>query len=389
MTKKLLPIMIGAALAGGMTAAVADVTVFGQIDESVVDHDIDAGLINIGKMPGNNWDVLEESDDTRLQSTNSSLGVKGSEDLGNGLKAIFLLDFQYDINGASSSALSDRDQWVGLAGNFGSVKFGTSSTSYKAHGAQIDPLYRTAAQGRSWGMQSFLHGNAGEEGQGRATNSIFYASPDWNGLQVMAHYTLDSDDNGGCAASALAIDPNCTEDDDAYGAGVSYSNGGLLVFADYITNNGDADTNDQGELDAWKVGGKFTLNNFGVYAQYEDITDDYGNQFGTGNSTELDYTLWHVAGSYTMGNNMVYLGYGSGDIDDLFGASSGSDQTNITLAGVHSLSKQTLLYAAAIWHEQDNDNAVNSALDAELGAPAGTVDDPEATVFALGLRHKF
>ena len=37
------------------------------------------------------------------------------------------------------SGVSDRDQFVGLAGDFGKVRFGTISTSYKSHGAMIDP----------------------------------------------------------------------------------------------------------------------------------------------------------------------------------------------------------------------------------------------------------
>jgi len=407
MTKKLLPAMIGAALVGSMTSAAADVTIFGQIDESVVNKDIDAGLVNIGKMPSA-WGATNDTgkytgitrhdvDDTNLQSTNSSIGVKGSEDLGNGLKAIFMLDFQYDIDNVSGTgnSLTDRDQWVGLAGNFGTVRLGTASTSYKAHGAKIDPLYRTAAQGRSWGQQSFLHGNAGEEGEGRADNSIFYASPNWNGLEVMAHYTLDSDETSACAPSATKT--SC-EDDNPYGIGVSYTNGGILVFADYLSNDGDADTNAQGELEAWKVGGKYTLNNFAVYAQYEDITDDFGNQYGGTSGAELDYTLWHVAGSYTMGNNMLYLGYGSGEFDDIDALSNdagygntSSEQTNITIAGIHNLSKRTFLYAAYIMHEQDNDNGLNDALSDQLSTETSStsVNDPEANVFALGLRHKF
>jgi predicted porin len=114
----------------------------------------------------------------------------GSEDLGNGLKAIFKLDFQYDTTerntgrarGSSSSStaavntpagtatityltsasvsdtssITDRDQWLGLAGNFGQVRVGTISTHYKSHGAMLDPLYRTALQGRDRGLQSNL-----------------------------------------------------------------------------------------------------------------------------------------------------------------------------------------------------------------------------------------
>jgi hypothetical protein len=192
MTKKLLPAMIGAAaaLVGGMAPAVADVTVFGHIDTSL--------------------DYIDANEETtNLNSNTSSIGFKGSEDLGNGLKAIFKIDFQYDTTerntgkassksfttttttptvtaggapgtGVStstftvvssvsdSSSITDRDQWLGLAGNFGQVRVGTISTLYKSHGAMIDPLYRTSVQARSLGLQSTLHKGAGENGQGRA-----------------------------------------------------------------------------------------------------------------------------------------------------------------------------------------------------------------------------
>jgi predicted porin len=164
MTKKLLPTLIGVALAGSMAAAQADVTVFGHIDTSIVNSD--------------NY-VTPNSSDNSFVCTTCSIGFKGSEDLGNGLKAIFSIDFQYDTternNGAvsqskqngfvstpagsvtapvvtnvsgSTDSITDRDQWLGLAGNFGQVRVGTISTSYKSHGALLDPAYRTVIQQR-------------------------------------------------------------------------------------------------------------------------------------------------------------------------------------------------------------------------------------------------
>ncbi len=374
MTKKLLPTMIGVALAGGMVAAQADVTVFGHIDQSIV-----------------GWDD-GTNDDTNFVCTTCSIGFKGSEDLGNGLKAIFSIDFQYDMNNrntgkasatssgttyppvittgggtttiaavtsvsvSDTSSITDRDQWLGLAGNFGQVRVGTISTSYKSHGAMLDPGYRTAAQMRDWGIQSVLHRGAGEEGQGRATNTARYDSPSWNGLKVTAHYTLDTNET--------------PEDDNPYGGGVEYSNGGLLVFADYITNDRGGDD------DAYKVGAKYTMNNFSVFGQYEFdgglISELDGNSVPAIGKTD-GADVWMVGGSYTMGNNTVYGAYAQGDDADNAGPvnlfDSGYDAWEVV--GVHSMSKQTLVYLGYVTYEPDHKGA----------------DDSDG--WALGMKHKF
>jgi len=371
MTKKLLPTMIGVALAGGMAAAQADVTVFGHIDTSIV----------------NSNDYVTQGSDTNFVCTTCSIGFKGSEDLGNGLKAIFSLDFQYDtterntgkakgnlaktangdfatINGdryvtsvEDSTSITDRDQWLGLAGNFGQVRVGTISTTYKSHGAMLDPGYRTAAQMRDWGIQSQLHSGAGEEGQGRATNTARYDSPDWNGLKVMATYTLDSDKNNG-------------NNDNPYGFGAQYTNGGILVFADYITT--DTGSNDE----AYKLGGKFSMDNFSVFAQYE--WDEGLISQNTSLLSDLGATkgadLWMLGGSYTMGNNTLYAAYSQGD-----NASDANDNNTTVdtgyeaweIVGIHSMSKQTLVYLGY----------------GQISPDESDTDEPSA--WALGMKHKF
>jgi len=365
MTKKLLPTMIGVALAGGMAAAQADVTVFGHIDQSIVNSD----------------NYVTNGSDTNFICTTCSIGFKGSEDLGNGLKAIFSIDFQYDMNErnpqktkvkgtgitptslggstlttknvVSQGAITDRDQWLGLAGNFGQVRVGTISTSYKSHGAMLDPAYRTVIQQRGWGLQSDLHNGAGQQGQGRATNTARYDSPDWNGLKVTATYTLDSATQG--------------QNENPYGAGVQYENGGILVFADYITT-------DQGSDDsAYKVGAKYTLNNFAVFGQYE--VDDgliSTNTFGLAASNPNKVTgadVWMLGGTYTMGNNTLYGAYAQGDNAENTAATTSYDAWEV--AGIHSMSKQTLVYLGY----------------GQISPDANGADD--ATGWALGMKHKF
>lgn len=326
MTKKLLPTMIGVALAAGVTSASADVTVFGHIDTAVSNID----------------DETSGKDDTNFTCTTCSIGFKGSEDLGNGLKAIFKLDFEFDtINRNSNGAITDRDQWVGLAGGFGKVRIGTISTVYKSHGAMIDPLYRTALQGREHGLQSSFHTGAGEELQGRATNTVRWDSADFNGIKVGAHYTLDSNES--------------TEDENPYGIGGSYENGGILVFADWM-DNAQSGVN---ESSVWKVGGKYSMNDFAVMGQYED--EEYGNNGG-------EYRVWHIAGSYTMGNNMIYAGFGN--TEDETNSGNVEDTDAWTIALMHSMSKRTKAY---VGYNNQEDDVTNSEYDE----------------FSVGIKHKF
>ena len=373
MKKKFLPTLIGAALAGGMTVATADVVVFGHIDTSWDYYDVDGG-----------------GDGNNINCTTCSVGFKGSEDLGNGLKAIFKLDFQYDTVDANSvkggqsanvtntagttsigtatgvskgsSSLTDRDQWLGLGGVFGQLRVGTISTLYKSHGAMLDPIYRTSQQQRDRGLQSDLHRGAGDSGQGRATRTIRYDTPTWNGLGIGGHYTRQ-EDNGGST-------------DNPYGLGASWQGGPFLIFADYITSD------EGGDDDAWKVGGKFGLGMFSFFAQYEGdmglISARGGNQ--TGGSGDGANT-WMLGGTATLGNSLAYFGWGHGDGGS--GGSTASRYNTWQLLAAHNMSKRTMFYGGysmIICSEQDND--VCSA----IGTNSGDEDDGK---LSFGMKHKF
>src|SRR5690606_29937181 len=152
MDKKILSAAIAGALAGSMAfAANADVTLYGQVDLSLDARDIDGA-----------------SDDINMNSNQSAIGVKGSQELCSGLKAIFMLEYEVDVSGGdtSTTGVTGRDQWIGLQGNFGKLRAGTASTTYKAHSASIDPFYRTSLQARNHGLQSRLHSQAGANGEG-------------------------------------------------------------------------------------------------------------------------------------------------------------------------------------------------------------------------------
>ncbi len=330
MNKKLIATAMGMVLAGGMGMANADVKLYGQIDVSIDAIDVDGG-----------------GDDINMGSNTSAIGVKGSEDLGNGMQAIFKLEWQTDVS--ESSSFTGRDQWIGLKGDsWGQLLFGTMSTSYKSAAAALDPFYRTRNQARNVGLQSILHRGKGEEGQGRATNTVRYDSPSFGGINFNGTYTLDNDETDG-------------EDDDPYSVGLTYAGGPVYAFASYIT------TDSGGDDDAWQIGAKGTFGGAALWAMYEAdgglITTRSGGAVDDGDGLDI----WNIGASYTMGNNLISLDYGVGDESDSLTAAD--DYTTWRIGAKHSFSKRTMAY---ITHAQQ---------DFE---DAGEVD-----LTSIGMRHNF
>lgn len=346
MDKKILSTAIAGVLAGSMAfAANADVTLYGQLDVSIDSVDVDGF-----------------GDDVNMESNYSAIGVKGSEDLGNGLKAIFMVEYQTDLTeGGGAGGVSGRDRWIGLDGAFGKMRFGAMSTTYKASGAMIDPLWRTAFDSRDSFMISGLHGGNGGNGEGRTSNAIAYDTPDFNGLSASATYSFDDD----CGVGAA---PGCV-DDDTYSLGARYNNGPLLVFADYIT------TDTGGNDDAYKLGGRYSFGDFAVFGQYEfdggmvsaATEQSVNNIFGLALplSGEEDADRWYLGGSFKMGNAMLMATYGQGDDNDTYNLEYDAWQ----IAGAYSFSKRTMAYAGF------------NQVDADA---VGEYDH-----FAVGMRHKF
>lgn len=141
MKKSLLVIALLSTLVGSAVAQTS-VTVYGTADAGVA---YNRGSFNAGKKL-----TLESG-----QQSYSRIGFKGTEDLGNGLKALFLLEQGVQIDTGTSgyttlgsnidptfgnSGTFSSQAYVGLSSNFGTLKLGRQfSPLYEAHGA-IDPF---------------------------------------------------------------------------------------------------------------------------------------------------------------------------------------------------------------------------------------------------------
>ena len=288
MKKSLLTIAAAATMIAP-AIVMADATLYGNVHVSI-----------------NDFDSAPELD---MTSNTSAIGVKGSEALGDGLKAIYKAEFQLDSaeggfnGGATGDALTQRDTFVGLKGGMGTVKFGTYSSNYKQLGGKVDPLYRTRLEARGFlsTQNAMLHGGRGIT-RGRSTNTLQYTSPKMGGAQLVLNTTIS-----GAA-------------EETSGIGIRWSNKNVLAFVDHIKND---------DADSTKIGGRYKTKAFSVGAQFEMADDGAG--------AEVDRIF--LSGMYNINkNNAVILTAGQIDAD------TADNATGIALAYNHKLSKMTNVY---------------------------------------------
>ena len=134
MKKGLLAVAVAGALTMG--AAQAETSIYGSIR-----YDYN----NIKQEIGNEGDAKRVSD---LQDQGSRIGIKGSEDLGNGLALVFKAEFGFNgmEGGKNGDGFKNRLAMIGLAGDFGTFAVGRLDNPFKqtiVDGSVIDDFNST------------------------------------------------------------------------------------------------------------------------------------------------------------------------------------------------------------------------------------------------------
>jgi predicted porin len=188
--------------------AQSSVTLYGVIDE---------GFDFTNNVRGNK---MYELQDGFVQG--SRWGLKGTEDLGGGLKAVFQLENGFNVNNGAlrqGSRMFGRQAYVGLASdNLGSVTLG------RQYDSLVDYLAQTTANG-NWAGYLFSHpyDNDNTDNSFRVNNTVKYTSPNLAGFQFGGTYSFSNDTN--------------FANNRQYSVGGQYANGGLLVAAAYLQAN--------------------------------------------------------------------------------------------------------------------------------------------------------
>jgi len=347
MKKSLLALAVLGAFAGA-AAAQTNVTLYGIADASIGMADSDA--------PADSAVTVFSG----VQST-SRFGVRGSEDLGGGLKATFNIEagVNWDTGASDSdggSTFWQRRAVVGLAGSWGEVRLGRDYTPGFLAGGVGDVMgYGLFG---NWLTFTAENGGAGSVLNGittRASNGLHYTGS-FGGVTVRAMYATGEDYTGNNRG-------------DMYGLSGVYAAGPLSVAAYWQ----QTDLGAAGDGQQYGIGGQYNFGAFRVGLNYGAAEVD----------NQPDHTGWAIGAGMKIGSGEILAQYIQQELD----TTGTPEAASIGLAYVHPLSKRTNLYAT--YGQLDNKNGASFGLRyAQSNVSAsGANADPKA--FAVGIRHMF
>jgi predicted porin len=314
------------AFAAGTAQAQTAVQIYGTVDAGIIKRS--GQNLNIGKRASN------------------TLGFKGTEDLGNGLKALFQLEMRYEPDTGTNEIGSNGSQRplfqgqsrVGLQGDFGMVRIGRGLTPYHETLGAFEPWHGLPTPAGFWtdlavaGYTSQPLDAAGASNN-RFSNGAWYNSPIVGGFQLNTAIST-KENNGGAAvigrgtAAAPQYPVGAEASSNPFSITGTYNNGPAAVMAGYERN--------AIESKVWSIGASFSatpeLKLMGIYSKQ----DQEENRFANANTK-----AWVLGANYTMGPGKLLAGYGEKDTDGL------QTVKQLSLGYEYSLSKRTYLYVDA------------------------------------------
>jgi predicted porin len=268
------------------------------------------------------------------QYAGSRLGFRGTEDLGGGLKASFNLEFALDAPTGLNDA-NNRQQWIQLAGNFGSVRLGRTDAlsrnlynGFTAHAnsgfapgnlgssiALVVPAATNpfAANGAglggalpTFGQRAASTGAPAANADGintaindGVTQGITYTTPSFSGFNAQLQYSNDSSDASATVSKDLVKMQN---------VGLNYSQGPLAVSlaSETMKSSLEGTAASQYERDTMMLGARYNFGVAQVFGTYVDRTLKYSGV------TNIDYKITEVGVSVPVQNFIFTGSYGDG-----------------------------------------------------------------------------
>jgi predicted porin len=322
--------------------------------------------------------------------------LKGQEDLGGGLKAIFQLESGFDVGTGrlnQGGREFGRQAFVGLTGDsWGTVTVG------RQYDPSVDMVQGITADNYFGSIMATPGDVDNYDNSLRTSNAVKYVSPNYAGFQFEGLYGF----------SNLA---GATGQGQTWSGAATYNNGPLALAASYLyVNNPTANraagwnspSSDSlfnspvniGYQTAHSIGiaraaGQYALGpvTFGAsysFAQYKsDGSSTFASQekFSTGNA----FANYQLTPAMLLGLGYTYT-KASGD--------TGAHYNQVSLGADYSLSKRTDLYAIGAWQkasgtQKNADGVTTSDAQASVGSFGYSSGSDHQEIVIVGIRHKF
>ena len=316
--------IVALAVAGLSTAAFAqtNVTIYGVADVSTQGFTASQGKAvqdGSGSVMG-------------VQSNSSLLGFKGTEDLGNGLKALFQYETSVDLagnqrnsDGVQGAAFGNsngvfsgqRDSFLGLNTKYGTGLAGYVSTPFRQSLVSFDVMPGATGSGqieKQMGVQRY--GNTAAFASAVRATAIAYAMPTLYGFDASIAYTGSNNNGtsnatsvsaGNCAnsLSACSADPQS-----AWGFNLGWTGYGVNIKGAFQQANNNFTSGGNalaiGNYTSYLVGAMYTglpgLKVSGVYARNTLGTNNAVQGLTNDGAGKITNNQWWMGASYRMGN---------------------------------------------------------------------------------------
>jgi predicted porin len=315
MKKNMIALAVATAFAA--PAVMADATLYGTVNMWMTKSD------------------ATDADQVSVQAYATKMGIKGSNDLGDGLKAIYQLEFQADGGTNGTTAITARNQVAGLAGGFGTVMLGNMDSPMKSAMGKVAIMEDTAGD-MSVGIASVT-------GEDRVSKSVTYVSPKFEGVQV----ALQSGNMTGEQGVGGNVDA-------ATSYSVTYTGVENLTVALSGDKNGDATQ----DLKRMALTAQYKMDNmvFGLIRENSE----------TAAGVESSVTLVNAA--YKMDKTTFAMTYKTKENDATVAAASGltDGDKDLTLAAVYTFNKSTSAWLG-LKKSDYNDSSVDDVQAVQLG----------------------
>ncbi|WP_322521798.1 porin [Guyparkeria halophila] len=366
MKKNIIAMAVAAAVAAP-AAAIADTTLYGKIHAS---YDV---------FGGDN----ASNQDYSFSSNSSRIGIKGKEQISDGLALIYKWEEAVDWGDTGGGIGGARNTYVGFTGDWGTALAGRHDTPMKGVGRKYDLFGDTVGDSRAIirgrGANSAAGGNTVGFDE-RMNNVLVYATPDMGGFNAMVAYVSDWDTET-VDGTTRTYDSNKF---DAWSVSAGYSVGGFSIDGAYEIHNaadmnGDGDTFATDSEEAYRVGAGYKMGGFKIVGLYQSISD-----LGFVDGAEVD--MWGLGGAYSFGNSTIKAQYYTAD--DVDGVNDSA--ADLWAVGYdYKMSKQTSVYAAYGSMTSDSGDYVLASGTGHGESPVLDATGEDSNSFSVGIVHKF